>query len=82
MKYICILQQDDGTILVDDSAEPTSMEGAEQTASVDEALELVRQLLSGAPEQEDDGMEAAQAGYNKRAMKQPDAPNPMGIFGE
>jgi hypothetical protein len=70
MKYICILQNDDGSILVktsDQAPQDNSMDGAQPVKDAQEAGAMVEQAL-GSPDQ-DDGMAAAQAGYDKTAGK-------------
>lgn len=74
----------DGSYKVTKDEGPAPKDG-QDAASLDEAMELVRQMASGAPEGGEDEageMEAMQSGYAKRAMKSPDAPNPGGVFGE
>ena len=84
MKYICIQQNDDGTLLVNTDAQPVDMEGAQPAQDLEGALELVRQAMtdSGQMEEGMDGMESARNGYAKRAAKPAEAPNPLGMFGE
>jgi hypothetical protein len=74
----------DGSYKVTKDEGPAPTEG-QDAASLDEAMELVRQMASGAPEGEGEQpseMDAMQSGYAKRAVKAPDAPNPGGVFGE
>jgi hypothetical protein len=70
----------DGSYLVSKSEEPAPEDG-QPAADMDEAMELAKQLMSGAPEGEDD-MQSAQAGYDRKAKPMMGAPNPEGIFGE
>lgn len=72
----------DGSFKVEKTEGPAPQEG-EDAASLDEAMELVREMASGAPEEgEEIGMDEMQSGYAKRAPKPMDAPNPGGVFGE
>lgn len=72
----------DGSYKVTKDEGPAPAEGQE-AASMDEAVELVRQMAEGGPsDSEDEDMEAAQAGYAKRAPGMMGAPNPGGVFGE
>jgi hypothetical protein len=72
----------DGTYMVEKSDGPAPQDG-QVAASLDEAMELTRQMAEGgAPETGEEDMAAAQAGYAKNAMKGAQAPNPGGLFGE
>jgi hypothetical protein len=72
----------DGSYKVSQSEGPVPGD-AQDAGGMDEAMEMVRQMAEGgAPETEGDEMQAAQAGYAKKAQPKMDAPNPGAIFGE
>lgn len=92
---ICIESQDDGTFLVGEDAPmgegaemgegmPQEMamdqsQGMQPAASLDEALEMARQLL------QDDGTtpeQQVQAGYDKGQRQMPAKMGPGAVFGE
>ena len=95
MKTICVSQLEDGTFSVyekaPEAAEPAAAVPGEiapteqaapegqAAASLDEALELVRQMLNQdarSPEQ------AMMDGYNKADGKKASRPTPQAVFGE
>ncbi len=71
----------DGTFKVTQDEGPAPTEG-QDAATIDEAVEMVRQMASAAPEGGEEDMAAAQAGYAKAAQPGMGAPNPGGLFGE
>lgn len=72
----------DGSFKVDQSTGPAPAD-AQEAASLDEALDLARQMAQGgSPDMDSDDMAAAQAGYAKKAQPPAEAPNAAGMFGE
>lgn len=69
----------DGSYTVSKSQEQAPEDG-QPAASLDEAMELIRQMAQE-PEGEED-MESAMKGYAKKAQPPMKAPNPEGLFGE
>lgn len=81
-KCVKIHANPDGSYMVSQSEEPAPQDG-QPAADMDEAMEMARQMLAGKPEgEEGDEMQAAAAGYAKRAQPGMKAPNPEGLFGE
>ncbi len=77
-----IYMMPDGTATVSSSQKPAPTDG-QPAASLDEAFEIARQMAEGPQEPtEDEAMQAAQAGYARKAQPGMDAPNPQGLFGE
>lgn len=89
---ICIESQDDGTFLVGKDAPmgegaemgamPQEMpqgQGMQPAASVDEALELARQLLQSDGRSD---QEQVQSGYDKGQRQMPAKMGPGAVFGE
>lgn len=71
----------DGTATVSRKEMPA--QDGQPAASLDEAFEIARTLSEQPPEEaEDDGMEAAMTGYNRKARAPMDAPSPGAVFGE
>lgn len=81
-KCVKIHANPDGSYLVSQSEEPAPKDG-QPAADMDEAMQMMQEMMAGAPEGEDEAMmQSAQAGYARKARAPMQAPRPEGLFGE
>lgn len=73
---------EDGTYSVGKTEDEPIPADAQPAQSLEEAFTMAKDMASAPMDDQDEMMQSAQAGYNKRKPQTMQAPSPEGLFGE